>query len=100
LGSDAADTFEERVMEELKPAPCPFCNADMLANTDVKDLYVRRYGAYYMHPESPYCILGHFEISPSEITAWNRRASLVQGTEATAGGGATDGVRVPDGSQQ
>jgi Lar family restriction alleviation protein len=31
---------------------------------------------------------------------WNRRASLVQGTEATAGGGVTDGVARLDGGHQ
>lgn len=69
--------------------PCPFCGAALTPNDNPADLYVRRYGTHHMHPATPTCchLDGH-EVTPSEVDAWNRRASSPpvpqQGAEAVA----------------
>jgi Lar family restriction alleviation protein len=84
-------------MEELKP--CPFCGNEDISSGEVlvelpkgagfaKQTMCRQCGA--LGPEAK--VTERQSRGPegdtAADTAWNRRASLVQGTEATAGGGA------------
>lgn len=55
-------------------APCPFCQAALIPNTSLQDLYVQRYGPHLQHPTNE-CFLSDFEVSPSNIAAWNSRNS-------------------------
>ncbi|MDP9651680.1 hypothetical protein [Paraburkholderia caledonica] len=69
---------------------CPFCNAELVSNTNKEDLYVHRYGAYHEHPLGD-CILDGFEVSPSNIASFNRRA------DTSASALARDEASVQDG---
>jgi hypothetical protein len=53
---------------------CPFCSSELMPNTNQDDLYVRRYGTHWVHPDGP-CFLDGTEVSPSQVDAWNRRAT-------------------------
>jgi hypothetical protein len=85
---------ENSEMAELEV--CPFCHAGMTANTNTKDIYVRRYGTHYRHPQTD-CILSDFEVSPSEIAAWNRRPPTIPADVGRRAMEAMEGVvRVAD----
>jgi len=58
-----------------EPLPCPFCGVSLVANTNLSDLHVRRYGTHYDHPLDP-CFLAGAEVSPCEVESWNRRAAI------------------------
>ncbi len=62
---------------ESTPAlkPCPFCAVSLTPNNNPADSYVARYGTHYMHPPGD-CVLADWEISPSNVESWNRRAAL------------------------
>jgi hypothetical protein len=61
--------------EEVKP--CPFCGATLMPNNNQDDLYVRRYGTHYQHPQGD-CFMGDWEVSPSGIGDWNRRTGVAE----------------------
>lgn len=53
---------------------CPFCSCELMPNTNQDDLYVKRYGTHWNHPDGP-CFLADMEVSPSQVDAWNRRST-------------------------
>jgi hypothetical protein len=65
-------------MSELKR--CPFCSIELMPNTNRGDLYVKRYGPHWDHPDG-LCFLADTEVSPSEVDAWNQRVPT-QGADA------------------
>ena len=54
--------------------PCPFCGAELVPNTNQRDLYVKRYGTHYMHANNG-CLLDGNELTPSEVEGWNKRTT-------------------------
>lgn len=60
-------------VEQATLLPCPFCGMELRANTNQADLYVRRYGTHYTHPDNPGCFLDDSEVSPRQVEEWNRR---------------------------
>lgn len=58
-----------------KLEPCPLCRLALVANSNMSDLYVRRYGTHYEHPENG-CLLAGYEVSPSQIDHWNTKSAI------------------------
>ncbi|MEB2554098.1 hypothetical protein [Burkholderia cenocepacia] len=67
-------------MKVIEIKNCPFCGANMIENSNKKDLYVARYGTHYTHPEGD-CVLWDFEVTPGNVKLWNRRAPASEGEQ-------------------